>query len=135
MIKLLISEPGSGKTKDMIKHANSALETARGNIVFVGESSECILKINHDIRFINISEYPLESSNEIIGFLHGLISSNYDIESIYLDGLANIYIMSAQEICDWLERIKWISDKHNIRFEISVSFEGDVPDCFNPYLG
>ena len=134
MIKLLLGQPGSGKTKDMIKHANSALETAKGNIVFIGESKECILEINHDIRYINISEFPLDSSNEIIGFLHGMISSNYDIESIYIDGVLNVYIMTPEEICAWLDKIKVISDKHNIRFEISISHDGDIPKCLKPYL-
>ena len=118
----------------MIEHANSALLTANGNIIFIGESDESILEINHDIRYINISEFPLDSSNEFIGFLHGLMSSNYDIESIYLDGILNVYIMTPEEICAWLDRIKVISDQHNTRFEISISHTGDVPDSFAPYL-
>ena len=134
MIKLLLGQPGSGKTKDMIKHANSALETAKGNIVFIGESKECILEIKHDIRYINISEFPLDSSTEFIGFLSGLISCNYDIESIYIDGVLNVYIMTPEEICAWLDRIKLISENRNIKFEISISHEGDTPECFKPYL-
>lgn len=134
MIKLLLGQPGSGKTKDMIKHANSALETAKGNIVFIDESDEGILELNHDIRYINISEFPLDSSTEFIGFLHGLISSNYDIESIYIDGILNVYILTPEEICAWLDRVKVVSDKHNIKFEISISHTGETPECFKPYL-
>ncbi len=134
MTKLLLGQPGSGKTKEMIKHANSALETAKGNIVFIGESKECILEINHDIRHVNIREFPLESSNGVIGFLHGMISNNYDIESIYIDGITNLFIMTPEEICAWLDKIKVIADKHKIKFEISISHSGDTPDCFKPYL-
>lgn len=134
MIKILISQPGTGKTKEMIKHANTALESAKGNIIFIGESNESMLELNHDIRYINISEFPLESSNEFIGFLHGLLGGNYDIETVYLDGIQNLYIMTPDETCKWLERIKVLSDKHNTRFEISISIKGDTPECFKPYL-
>lgn len=134
MIKLLIGQPGQGKTKEMIAHANAALETAKGDILFVGESNESMLEIKHEIRYINISEFPINSSNEFIAYLYGLLSSNYDIESIYLDGILNVYIMTSEEICEWLEKVKAISDKTNIRFEISISINGPIPDCFAPYM-
>lgn len=134
MINLLVGQPGSGKTKDMIKHANTAVKTAKGNILFIGESDESMLEINHDIRYINISEYPVDSSNEFVAFLHGLMSSDYDLETMYLDGVLNVYIMTPEEICAWLDKIKFISDKHEIKVEISLSLDGPVPECFKPYL-
>jgi len=134
MIKLLVGQPGSGKTKDMIKNANTELKSAKGNIVYVSESKEGILELKHDIRYISLSELPLDSSSEFIGFLHGLISSNYDIESIYLDGVLNVFIMTPKEISAWLERLKPITEKHNVKFEISVSHPGDVPEVFTPYM-
>lgn len=134
MIKLLIGEPGSGKTKVMIQRANEILETARGNIVFIGESDESILEVNHNIRYINASEFPLESSNEFIAFLYGLLSSNYDIETMYLDGILNIYVLTPDEICSWVNRIKLISDKFNVNFVISITTTGDVPDCLKSFL-
>lgn len=134
MIKLLIGKPGEGKTKDMIAHANEALETAKGDIVFIGESNESILEIHHNIRFINISEFPVSSSTELLAFLHGLVSSNYDIDHIFIDGVFNLFIMTPEEICNWLEKSKAISNKHNIYFEVSISVPGDLPECLKPYM-
>lgn len=134
MIKLHIGQAGSGKTKDLIQQANTALKTAKGNIIFIGESDESILELNHGIRYINISDFPIESSNGFIGFLHGLAASNHDIESIYLDGILNIYIMTPEEICKWLDKIKAIAEQHTITFSISLSHSGDVPDCLKAYL-
>ncbi len=134
MIKLLIGQPGQGKTKEMIKHANEALADAKGNIVFVGESNESVLEINHDVRFIDISEYPLDSSNELAAFIQGLMGGNYDIETIYLDGLLNLYIMTPEEICDWLKKLEKISERREVNFEISVSMNGEIPECFKPYM-
>ncbi|MCT4631263.1 MAG: hypothetical protein N4A76_00830 [Firmicutes bacterium] len=134
MINLLIGQPGSGKTKDMIEAANKSQATAKGSIVFVCESNESILELKHDIRYIDISEYPIESSNALIPFLYGLLGSNNDIEKIYLDGILNIYIMTAEEICSWLDRVKILSDNHKVDFEISVSISGDTPECLKNYI-
>jgi hypothetical protein len=134
MIKLLVGKPGEGKTKEMIAKANSTLSTSKGNIVFIGESNESILEIHHDIRFIDISEFPISSSDELIAFIHGSLSSNYDIETIFLDGIFNLFIMSPKELCTWLEKVESISEKHQVKFEISISITGEVPECFAPYL-
>ncbi len=134
MIKLIIGQPGMGKTKEMIDHANAAVKISKGNIIFIGESDESILEIHHNIRYINISEFPINSSDEFVAFLHGLMSTNYDIESMYLDGILNIFILTPEEICEWLEKIKVIANRFNIHFEISLSMNGSIPDCFSPYI-
>lgn len=134
MIKLLIGQPGMGKTKEMIANANTEIATAKGSVIFVAESNESVLEVNHDIRFINIAEFPIASSNAFIAFLHGLMVSNHDIESIYLDGISNIFIMTPEEICKWLDAIKEMADRFTTKFEISVSVPGEIPECFKPYM-
>jgi len=134
MIKLLIGQTGIGKTKDIIQDANDALATAKGNIIFVDESDEGILELHHDIRYINISKFPINSSNEFIAFLYGLMGSNYDIEKIYLDGILNLYIMTDFEICAWLEKVEEISKEHEVEFEITLSYNKEIPECFNRFL-
>jgi hypothetical protein len=118
----------------MIANSNEALAITKGNIVFIGESNESILELKHDIRYIDISEYPIDSSHSFIAFLYGLVGSNNDIEKIYLDGISNIYIMTPEEISSWLNKIKEISDRHEVNFEISISISGDTPECLKEYL-
>lgn len=134
MIKLLIGQPGMGKTKELIANANQEISTAKGNILFIAESNESVLEIKHNIRYVNISEFPITSSNSFIAFLHGLMVSDYDIESIYLDGISNIFIMTPEETCTWIEKIKEVSNKFNTKFEISISVPGETPECFKPYM-
>ena len=134
MIKLLLGQTGIGKTKEIIDHANEARQTAKGDIVFINESNECMLELNHDIRYINISEFPIQYSKEFIAFILGLLGSNYDIEKIYLDGILNVFLMTPEEICTWLDEIKKISDRFKVAFEITLSYNGDIPECFKTYL-
>lgn len=134
MIKLYISQPGSGKTKEFIEDANHYVKSAKGNIVFIDESDEGILELHHDIRYINISSYPIDSSQELIAFLYGLMSSNHDIELMYLDGIFNLYMMTDQEACAWLELIEKLSTEHQVAFKISMSRNDDIPSCLLPYI-
>lgn len=134
MIKLLVGKPGEGKTKEMIAKANAALTQSKGNIIFIGESNESIIEIHHDIRYINISEFPISSSDELIAFLHGMISNNYDIEKIYLDGIFNLFITTPKELCKWLDKLKAMTDQHQIQVEVSISINDELPDCLKPYL-
>ena len=71
------------------------------------------------------------SSNEFIAVLYGLMGSNYDIERIYLDGILNYYIMTPEEICLWLEKVDLLAQKHNVYFEITLSYNGHIPECLD----
>lgn len=134
MIKLLIGKPGSGKTKEMIQNANASLDTTKGTVLFINESDDSILQINHHIRYINLSDFPLESSNGIIPFIYGLLSTDHDISRIYLDGIFNLYVMTELEACQWLEKIKTLSEKYKVHFELSLNVKDQIPECFKPFM-
>lgn len=134
MIKLLVGKPGEGKTKELIAKANSALSVSKGSIIFIGESDESILELNHEIRYVNISDYPISSSTEFLAFLYGLVSSNYDIEQIYIDGVFNLFIMTPEEICTWVEKAKHITETYDFKVEISISLPTGVPECLEKYI-
>lgn len=134
MVRLHIGQPGSGKTKELIAHADAALKSAKGSIVFIDESDEGILELHHDIRYINIANFPVESSHELLAFLYGLMSTNSDIEHMYLDGLLNVYIMTPEEIAQWLQAVKKLADNYNVAFDISYSLQGEVPAPLAPFV-
>lgn len=134
MVKLLVGKAGCGKTKEIIENANSTLAHSKGDLLFIDESKESILELNHKIRYIDVSEFPVNSSNEFIAFLLGIVGSNYDIEKIFIDGILNLYILTLEETLDWLEQIEAISEKHKIDFEITLSTNDPIPGQFEKYL-
>lgn len=134
MVKLLVGNAGSGKTKDIIEHANQALQSAKGDILFIDESKEGLLELHHKIRYIDISEFPVNSSDEFIAFLCGIISTNYDIEKIFLDGVLNVYILTVEETLIWLRRMDALSEQHHIDFEITLSLPEASTGAFDQYL-
>ena len=134
MVTLIAGKKGSGKTKDIVKKANDELLASMGNSIFIDDDNRAMYDLHHDIRFINLSEFPITSSCEFLGFICGLISNNYDIEKIYIDGIMNTVKMSEEEISTWFAKIDDLSTAFNIDFVITLNHEAEVPAALHRFL-
>ncbi len=134
MVTLIAGKKGSGKTKDIVKKANDELLASKGNTIFIDDDNRAMYDLHHDIRFINLSEFPITSSCEFLGFICGLISNNYDIEKIYIDGIMNTVKMSEEEISTWFAKIDDLSTAFNIDFVITLNHEAEVPAALHRFL-
>ena len=134
MVTLIAGKKGSGKTKDIVKKANDEMLASKGNTIFIDDDNRAMYDLHHDIRFINLSEFPITSSCEFLGFICGLISNNYDIEKIYIDGIMNTVKMSEEEISTWFAKIDDLSTAFNIDFVITLNHEAEVPAALHRFL-
>ena len=126
MIQLIIGEKGHGKTKILLEKANSAIKVANGNIVYLDKSKQHMYELHNRVRLIDVTNYPIENSDGLIGFLCGLISRDNDLEQIYLDSFLKIaYINDESELNPMLDRIAKISEKFGVDFIISISTTKD----------
>ncbi len=128
MIKVMVGEKGVGKTKYILDDVNEAVKDLKGEIVFIDKSNSHITNVRHEVRYINISEFPISGLNDLFGFLCGLIAENYDITAIYMDGLDKF-----DETCGALpaffDKVKGLADKYNTDFIFSASGKIDhLPD-------
>ena len=124
MVKLLIGHKGSGKTKRMIELANGTVQTAKGSIVFINKNSRLIYDLDYKIRVICMEDFPhVTNEDEYIGFLFGIISSDNDIETIFLDGIMRHRDFALDILPSFIEKIKVISKETGIDFVLSVSAE------------
>ena len=122
MVKLILGKKGSGKTKKMIDLANDSVETKGGSIVYINKDNRVIYDLKHDIRLISMDEYEeLNNTDEYIGFLYGIISSDHDIEVMYIDSILRHTHIDVKDLPKFLERIRNISKKYNIEFIVSIS--------------
>jgi len=122
MVKLLIGRKGSGKTKSMIQLANDRVETADGSVVFINKNQRLMYDLKHKIRVVCMEEYEqINNSDEYIGFLYGIISSDHDIEVIFIDSILKHADVDVADLPGFLIRLKEISDKYNIEFVVSLS--------------
>ena len=56
MIGLIYGPKGSGKTKEILRRANDALEVSKGNIVYITDTAEYTRSIPTAIRYVNAAE-------------------------------------------------------------------------------
>ena len=124
MVKLLIGHKGSGKTKRMIELANDTVQTAKGSIVFINKNSRLIYDLDYKIRVVCMEDFPhITNEDEYIGFLFGIMSSDNDIETIFLDGIMRHRDFELDILPSFIEKVKVISKESGIDFVLSVSAE------------
>ena len=88
MVKLLVGHKGSGKTKQMIALANDSAETSHGSLVFINKNSRLTFDLSYKIRVVCMEDFPhITNSDEYIGFIYGIISSDHDIDTMFIDGI------------------------------------------------
>lgn len=128
MIKVIFGNKGIGKTKYLIENANGMLNDCTGDVVFVNHNNSLMTDLRHEIRYVDISEFPISRLDEIFAFICGLIAEDFDIKAIFLDGLER-YSASHNECFDFFERLKSVSDKYEIKCIFSVNGDiSGVPD-------
>ena len=125
MIKVLYGTKGVGKTRYLIEDVHSIIDDSKGTIVFIDTSDELVTKLRHEVRFVNISDFPVNDSSSFYGFIGGLVAANYDIVAIYVDRL-DLIVGENPDYETFFEKIKEISNNFKIRFVFSIS--GNIKD-------
>jgi hypothetical protein len=134
MVTLIAGKKGSGKTKDIVKRANDSLGSSKGNMIFIDDDNRAMYDLHHDVRFINLSEFPVKNSCELMGFICGLISNNYDIEKIFIDSIMNTVSMSRDELIEWFTRVEEVAKTYEIEFVVTLNYEIELPESLHRYL-
>ena len=131
MIEIICGEKGKGKTKELLAKVNGAVATASGNIVYLDKSQKHMYELNNKVRLINVADYPVETCEEFLGFLCGIVSQDHDLEEMYLDSFLTIAgVNNDDDMCHAIEKLDVISEKYNVKFVLSVSKnEADLPEC------
>ena len=61
MVRVIMDDTGSGKTKQLIDLANAAVKTEHGNVICIEPKNELTYDIDYNIRLIAANEYELPS--------------------------------------------------------------------------
>ena len=126
MIEIISGEKGKGKTKELLNKVNTSITSASGNIVYLDKSQKHMYELNNRVRLINVTEYPIESCDEFLGFICGVVSQDNDLEEMYLDSFLTIANLETdEEICHAIQKLDIISEKYNVKFILSVSRNED----------
>ena len=124
MVKLLIGHKGSGKTNQMVQLANDCIEKGAGSIIFINKNHRLMYELNYKIRVICMEDFEhITNIDEYIGFLYGIISSDHDIETIFIDSILKHADFTLGDLPEFIERLKDISKNYGMDFVVSLSAE------------
>ena len=90
MIKLIIGNKGSGKTKKLIDLVNAAAKSSPGSVVCVEKGDNLTLSVAREARLIDVESYGISGYDEYYAMLSGIAASNYDITHIFGDATKKI---------------------------------------------
>ena len=135
MIQIFCSERGAGKTKRLIEMANSSSRSAKGNVVFIDDDNTNARLIDRRIRFVSADEFDIKGCKAFYGFLSGIISNNYDIEKIYIDGLLSMIDCSLENTKDLFFKLSNLCKKYSVKLFINVNSDiyEEIPHFIKQY--
>lgn len=133
MIKLIVGNKGTGKTKVMVDMINANLPEVKGNIVCIEKGMQLTHNIPTSVRLIDVDEYKIKGCKRFYGFFAGVCASNYDIEQIYVDGILKVLEHDMEDFEELIEKIAPLTEDKVVVFTVSCGAE-ELPEGLKKYL-
>lgn len=130
MIQIIAGKKGSGKTKRLIDMTNETAKTSSSSVIFLDKDNSYMFDVDRSVRFVNVNDYHVSNADMFVGFLSGMLASNYDIGVIFVDAfikLSHTALADAKNIVDVLAEL---SEKNRVKFVLSVSEDADALPAF-----
>jgi len=138
MIKLITGAKGTGKTKIIIDLANDEIANAKGDVVFVTDTDKYLHSVSYKIRLINAEGLKRNddiSEDSLLGFILGILEGNYDIETLYIDGILRMLKKKVGELEDFFITLEKVAQDTNTNLVLTISEnEENFPDFLKKYL-
>lgn len=129
MVKLICGLKGTGKTKRIIEMANADGQSGNNEVVFIEAKNKHILDLKHNIRYINAMEFNINDIETFHGFLCGLIAENYDIRTIYIDGIYRLVNIDFKGLSDLIKKLEELNGKFRTEFVLTLNYDPkDIPE-------
>ena len=87
MVKVIMGQKGSGKTKELVQKINEAVQSETGSVVCIEQGKALMYDVDYRVRLIDAQEYNVNSMVMLQGFISGLHAGNFDITHVFIEGL------------------------------------------------
>ena len=129
MINIICGEKGSGKTKKILDLANERALNSKGTVVFLDKDDSHKLSLSYQVRLNDMSEYHIESDDELVAFIKGMLATNYDITDIFIDGIVKITGHTVDELGRFFGCLERMTKDRDVNVIITISRDcAKLPD-------
>ncbi len=135
MIQLIYASKGSGKTKKLLGMVAEEVKSAEGTVVFIDDDKRYLREVPSSVRFVDISEYGIDSADGLFGFICGMYAQNYDIGAFYIDALLKIIGKQPEEAECFFKKFADFCEKNQVHAVLSVSADvANAPDFLKGWI-
>lgn len=128
MIKLIIGNKGSGKTKKLVELVNSCVENSYGNVVCVEKSPKLTYDISSKARLLETETYSINGCKAFYGFLAGICAGNYDVTDVLIDATFKIVGRDYSKLPQFFDMLSELSEATDVNFYFTISCDKeDLP--------
>ncbi len=128
MIKIIIGNKGSGKTKRLIDLVNASVEKSNGNVVCIENSPKLTYDISSKARLLETETYAISGHKAFYGFLAGICAGNYDVTDILVDATFKIVGRDYDKLIQFFDMLSNLSEASNVDFYFTLSADKeDLP--------
>lgn len=133
MVRVIMGQKGSGKTKRLLDAINAAVAEDQGSVVCIENGQALRYDVNYRVRLVDSSEYPQGGYAFLKGFVSGLHAGNFDITHIFID---NLYKVSGQrDVAQTEDFLVWcdaFSKNNGVSFTFTISDDpSSIPAAVN----
>lgn len=121
MVKVIMGLKGSGKTKQLVKQINEAVQSETGSVVCVEYGQKLTYDIDYRVRLIDAKEYAIDNATLLKGFISGLHAGNFDITHVFIESLYKFIgddRAAGEAFAAWCDAF---GEANDMRFTITVS--------------
>ena len=134
MIQVIAGRKGSGKTKRLIDLTNTTAREASHDVIFLDDDNRYMFDVDHKVRFINAEDYHIHSAEMFIGFLCGIISSNFDLGTVFVDAFLKLCHTELDKTEPIVNTLVELGAKHQVDFVLSLSADPEeMPEFLKKY--
>ncbi len=135
MIQVIAGKKGSGKTKRLIDLTNSTAREGKHDVIFLDDDNRYMFDVDHAVRFINAEDYHIRSTDMFIGFVCGILSSNFDVGTVFVDAFLKLCHADLAGTEPVVRVLAELSAKNNVDFVLSLSADPEeLPEFMKQYL-
>ncbi len=130
MIQIIAGKKGSGKTKRLIDLTNNTAREAVHDVIFLDDDNRYMFDVDHKVRFINAEEYHIHNADMFVGFVAGILSSNFDVGTVFVDAFLKLAHTGLEASEPIVRVLKEMGDKQQVNFVLSVSADEEELPAF-----
>ena len=135
MIKLIVGNKGSGKTKLLVEMVTKAANSSSGNVVCIEKEPKLTFDIPSSVRLMETCKDSIEGYDEFYGYVAGVLSGNFDITDLFIDSTLKIGGRDLNKFACFLEKLSASIGSREVNVDMTVSADKDeLPASVRSYI-